>query len=84
MITNENIAGFEVYLRNRELSGATIIKYLSAVKKLSEYLGKKDISKENLIMYKMHLLESGMSKSSINSSIAAINSFLVFCRMDDS
>ena len=73
----------EVYLRNKELSVATIDKYLSAVKKLRDYLPKEEIGKEMLIMYKMYMLESGLSKSSINISIAAINSFLGFCKMDD-
>ncbi len=75
-ITAETAAFFKKMLYEEEKGEATIEKYLRDLKKLQEFLGDRELSRENMILYKEHLQMCGKYKaSSINSFLAAANCF---------
>lgn len=73
---------FEIYLRERENSAATIEKYLRDVRTFQQYMEKNTqeksniINKEELLRYKDWLL-TGYTANSANSMIVALNQFLI-------
>ncbi len=69
---------FETYLQNEERSIATIEKYMRDVRFFIEFMGSKEICKQNVLEYKTMLGDS-YAVASANSMIAALNSFLRFC-----
>jgi len=79
-IIKETMLGrYEDYLRRREKSMATVKKYLCDLRKLMNYAGGKEISKEMVLAYKDKLLtQDGYRVSSINSYLAAANSFFEY------
>lgn len=70
-------------LIEEEKSRATIEKYVRDVLTFAGYAGEKNICKELVISYKNYLIEKNYSLSSINSMIAALNSFFVFSEWND-
>lgn len=79
----EIMALFKGYLMGNEKSEATIGKYGRDLLKFFEYAEGKDISKDLVLGFKSHLIENEYAYTSINSMIAAINSFLLFMGMED-
>lgn len=74
----KTIQNFKEYLYEQERSAATIEKYIRDIRSLYNFLSEdKIITKSVLIEYKNNLNEK-YKVSSINSMLAAINSFLDF------
>ena len=71
------ILQFEEELRREERTKNTIDKYKRDVRRLEKWLSGRSITKELMIAYKEHLLETGKSLNSINSYIVSANKFLV-------
>ena len=71
----QSVRKFLQYLREEEKSAATIEKYRRDLGALVLWLGDGFINKEKVIQYKEHLLEH-YAATSVNSMLAAINSFL--------
>ena len=69
---------FETYLQNEERSVATIEKYMRDVRCFIEFMGSKELCKQNVLEYKT-MLGNSYAVASANSMIAALNSFLRFC-----
>ncbi len=82
-ITQDMLADFGHYLITEEKSSATIDKYMRDVRSFLSFADGKDVTKELVLSYKCHLLESGYAHSSINSMLASINSFLNYFRMGE-
>lgn len=74
-ITTGHIDRFTCYLREQERSPATIQKYTHDLTALTEYLDGGPLTKAALIGWKEHLKET-CSPASVNSMLAAVNSFL--------
>ena len=77
-ITENDVRGFEEYLRLEEKSKNTIEKYIRDVTAFWAFIGMKNVTKEIAIKYKEKLLSDNYAVSSINSMIASINSFMEF------
>ena len=77
-ITENDVRGFEEYLRLEEKSKNTIEKYIRDVKAFWAFIGSRDVTKEVAIKYKEKLLSDNYAVNSINSMIASINSFMEF------
>lgn len=76
IITEALLEKYSVYLYEEEKSSATIGKYLADLRKLMEYAGGQEITKELMIHYKEHLIhEKQYKSSSINSYLVAANRF---------
>lgn len=78
MITTQTITTFADYLKIEEKSKNTMEKYLRDVKAFASFLADKAVTKETVIAYKNHLLETGYAARSINSMLASVNALLVF------
>lgn len=83
MVNVSHIADFGKYLICAEKSTATVEKYVRDVKSFSEFAGNSAVTKEIVMGWKMHLIDSGYAATSVNSMIASINSFLVYMKWED-
>lgn len=81
-ITRE-IDAFAKYLAEEEKSSVTIAKYVRDVQRFLRWLGGQGVTRERTIAYKRHLLVHGYALRSVNSMLAAVNSFLAFRGLTD-
>lgn len=70
-------------LYREEKSRLTVKKYVWDVRRFARHLNGRHITKEAVITFKNHLLEQGYALRSVNSMLAAVNSFLTFCGLTD-
>ncbi len=86
-ITEEMLEGFGRYLVNRERSSGTIDKYLRDVNHLASWTTSREeaceLTKESAGQWKNALLESGRAIATVNSMLAAANSFFKYMGWDD-
>lgn len=82
-ITNELLAQYAQQLYEEEKSNATIEKYIRDVRTFSKYAGSQALTKDLTIAYKRDLPTRGYTILSVNSMLASLNSFLVFCGRAD-
>lgn len=76
-ITPALIERYSTYLYEQERSRATIQKYQYDIKTLVRFLNGRPITKAILINWKQQLIER-YAPASVNSMLAAVNSFLAF------
>ena len=77
-VTKESLMRFEKFLREEERSPGTIEKYLRDVRMFSGWLAGYPVTKELTLAWKDELLQSGRAPSTVNSMLAAVNSFFHF------
>lgn len=82
-ITKETTAGFERYLHQEEKSRGTVDKYVRDVKAFAVWLAGEQVSREKAADWKEHLLNEGRAPVTVNSMIAAVNTFFGFMGWDD-
>ena len=82
-ITGERIAAFARMLRQAERSPGTIEKYLRDVGALADWLGGRAVTKEEVTAWRDALLARGLTPSTVNSMLAAVNGFLRFTGRED-
>jgi len=82
IITQKDLDEYRRTLIERERSGHTIQKYIHDIKLMLSFMEGRALCKELLIEYKAHLTQS-YSSSSVNSMLAAANSFLGFLGRED-
>ena len=73
------ITTFIDHLIEEEKSSSTLEKYSRDIRSFQSFIGKTEVSKEVMIAYKQKLVHDGYAERSINSMIAAINSFFSYC-----
>lgn len=83
IITPRLQAGYVVYLREAERALSTISKYKRSIARLAEWLNGRPATKEEVLTWKHHLTQQGMSPSSVNSAIAAANGFFRYVGWHD-
>lgn len=71
---------FVAYLREEERSEGTIEKYLRDIRRYIHFAGEK-LNKTTLIGWKNQLIEEGYAPQTINSMLAAANSFMDYLGM---
>ena len=64
---------FLQYLREREYSPASILKYMRNFAILEEYADGRPVDWERLLGYRQFLLEKGYSSSTVNSALGTVN-----------
>ena len=74
------LGNYERYLRSQEKSDNTVRKYLRDVRGFLVFLNGEEISREQVILYKEHLLKS-YKISSANSMLTALNGYLRYMDM---
>lgn len=76
IITEELLERYREYLYQEEKSNATIMKYLTDLRKLMRFVDGREITKELMIRYKEYLMnEKQYKSSSVNSYLVAANRF---------
>lgn len=83
IITPRLQAGYVVYLREAERALSTISKYKRSIARLAEWLNGRPATKEEVLTWKHHLTQQGLSPSSVNSAIAAANGFFRYAGWHD-
>lgn len=81
-ITVEMIRNYKNHLITEEKSEVTIEKYIRDINVFSQWLGNREITKQELLAYKAKLIED-YAPASVNSVIASINGFLMFNNLYD-
>lgn len=81
-VTAGLIKGFSAYLREQEKSAATVEKYIRDIAALHEFLNERAVTKGLLIEWKESLTKQ-YAATSVNTMLAAVNSFLDFAGWTD-
>lgn len=71
----KKLISFQKQMKEREYSRITLEKYVSDVKKMTHYMGERDIEKSALQDYKCYLIEH-YQPNTVNSYIISINVFM--------
>ena len=71
-----HLIAFSTFLIQEEKSSATLSKYLRDIRRLYAFAPGRPVTKELIMDFKQHLLETGYTVRSINSMLASVNSFL--------
>lgn len=82
-ITKQTMDRFYEYLIEEERSSGTIEKYIRDVRLLQSWLGSDPVTKENASRWKQELLQSGRAPSTVNSMLAAANTYFRFMGWDE-
>lgn len=82
-ITKQTMDRFYEYLIEEERSSGTIEKYIRDVRLLQSWLGPASVTKENAARWKQELLQSGRAPSTVNSMLAAANTYFRFMGWDE-
>lgn len=83
VLSDSEVRKFNEHLMEEERSAVTIEKYNRDIAALRRFLGERGITKELVIAYKQHLIESNYAERSVNSMLAAINSLFQFLEWYD-
>ena len=83
VIREGQVQAFAQYLQREERSAGTIDKYLRDVRQFAVWMGGKAVTKERVSGWKNALLAQGHTPSTVNSKLAALNSFLRFMGWED-
>ncbi|MCR5150030.1 MAG: site-specific integrase [Clostridiales bacterium] len=78
VLTKETFEKFYQHLLNEERSKNTVEKYMRDIKAFMKFADGAEITKETVIKFKHKLIDDGYAIRSINSMLAAVNSFLSF------
>ena len=78
IITREQINTYCASMLADERAAGTVAKYRRDVTVFARWLGGRPVSKENSTGWKAHLLNRGYAPRTINSMLAAVNSFFRF------
>lgn len=77
-LTERHIAAYTQSLRGEERAAATIEKYLHAVRAFSAWLDGRSVTKELSAQWKAELLEAGLSPTTVNGRLSAVNGLFRF------
>ena len=83
VITSEQIMAYRARLLNEEKGSGTVEKYLRDVEGLAAWLDGEAATKARLAAWKDVLLRRGLAPVTVNSMLAAVNSFLRFTGWED-
>lgn len=82
-LTLKNIAAYIHHLYLEERAPATAEKYNRDIHAFIEWLDGRKVEKEAVSLWKKHLLEKGLSPSTVNAKLSALNGFFSFLGWDD-
>lgn len=82
-VPQEHLSAFARRLAEEERSAGTVEKYLRDAGAFLEWLAGAPVSREAVTGWKAHLVRSGYRPATINSMLAALNTFLRFIGLED-
>lgn len=74
-ITENRISDFTVSLEIHHMSANTISSYTQNIQKLELFLNGRELSKEQMLLYKQWLSDQGLKQRTVNAYLAAANYF---------
>lgn len=77
-VQEEDLRGFEKWLREQEKSPVTVEKYLRDGVRFCRFAAGRRMDKGVAVSYKAYLIEQGYGVRSVNSMLGAVNCFLRF------
>ena len=80
-ISPHKIKQYTLHLHNEEHAESTVEKYVRDIRAFADFLDGKAVTKESAIEWKIRLKETHAA-SSVNSMLAAINSFFAYFKLD--
>lgn len=83
ILQTDSLPAFVTYLQREERSACTVEKYRRDVARFLTYAKGQDLTKSLVVAYKAHLQERGYAPRSVNSMLAAVNSYLAFLGRED-
>lgn len=83
ILQTDSLPAFVTYLQREERSACTVEKYRRDVARFLTYAKGQDLTKPLVVAYKAHLQERGYAPRSVNSMLAAVNSYLAFSGRED-
>ena len=83
VVTVRALQAFEGYLWNEDRQRGTIEKYLRDVRAFAAWLGGGEVSRAEAVRWRDHLLNQGYAPATINSMVAALNTFFRFAGWED-
>lgn len=83
VISIRELRAFEEYLRSEERQRGTVEKYLRDVRAFAAWLGGGEVTREGAARWRDQLLEKGYAPATINSMVAALNTFFRFAGWED-
>lgn len=78
-----NLPEFILSMKHEEKSKKTLEKYERDIRKFIDFVEDGQVTKEDTIRYKEHLIQQGYEVSSINSFITIINKYLKFMNCEN-
>ncbi len=81
-ITDQIISDYREHLMLDEKSAATQEKYVRYIRLLQSFLRESPVTKEELIGFKQKLIDERFAESTVNTAVAAVNSFLKFAELN--
>ncbi len=78
IITANRISEFRAWLFSEERSAGTVSKYLRDITAFSAWLSSGEICRDSVAAWKEHLIEEEYSPVTINSMLAAVNTYCRF------
>ena len=82
-VPQEHLSAFARRLAEEERSAGTVEKYLRDTGAFLEWLAGAPVSREAVTGWKAHWVRSGYRPATINSMLAALNTFLRFIGLED-
>lgn len=78
ILTAKTIQEFTTHLQSEERAGATIEKYRRDVREFAVWLGGGAVTKEAVLAWREHLLDTGRRPVTVNAKLSALNSLFEF------
>ena len=82
-VPQEHLSAFARRLAEEERSAGTVEKYLRDAGAFLEWLAGAPVNREAVTGWKAHFVRSGYRPATINSMLAALNTFLRFIGLED-
>ncbi len=83
VLTQEQVAAYQLWLRQEERSAATVEKYLRDVRRFAAWLNGRAVTKEIMAEWKGNLLALRYAPTSVNAVLAALNGLFRFLGWED-
>lgn len=82
-LTGQDITAYANYLRSEERAGATVEKYQRDVNAFAVWLAGRPVDRELAAQWREYLLAEGLSPSTVNAKLSAVNSLFRFLGWDE-
>ena len=82
-LTLDNLTGYATWLRDEEKSKGTIAKYTKDASDFIAWLDGRELTKDELLCWKMFLCDKNIAPCTVNGKLASLNSLLKYVERAD-